>query len=67
MKSKLDQLREMTVVVADTGDIDAIRIKRFHHFRSVARFNRHRAIRELLFKFRQRVGNNILARCRARA
>jgi transaldolase len=25
MKSKLDQLREMTVVVADTGDIDAIR------------------------------------------
>ncbi|HEU4603688.1 MAG TPA: transaldolase family protein, partial [Steroidobacteraceae bacterium] len=25
MKSKLEQLREMTVVVADTGDIDAIR------------------------------------------
>src|SRR6185436_3052807 len=25
MGSKLDQLREMTVVVADTGDIDAIR------------------------------------------
>jgi transaldolase len=25
MKSKLDQLREMTVVVADTGDIEAIR------------------------------------------
>jgi len=25
MKSKLDQLREMTVVVADTGDMDAIR------------------------------------------
>lgn len=28
MKSKLDQLREMTVVVADTGDIDAIRSHR---------------------------------------
>src|SRR5688500_6737483 len=25
MPSKLDQLRDMTVVVADTGDIDAIR------------------------------------------
>ena len=25
MSSKLDQLREMTAVVADTGDIDAIR------------------------------------------
>jgi transaldolase len=25
MKSKLDQLRDMTVVVADTGDIDAVR------------------------------------------
>ena len=28
MSSKLDQLREMTVVVADTGDIDAIRALR---------------------------------------
>src|SRR5687767_8234498 len=28
MGSKLDQLREMTVVVADTGDIDAIRTLR---------------------------------------
>ena len=28
MSSKLDQLREMTVVVADTGDIDAIRTLR---------------------------------------
>ncbi|MFZ5756075.1 MAG: transaldolase [Pseudomonadota bacterium] len=28
MKSKLDQLREMTVVVADTGDIEAIRTHR---------------------------------------
>ena len=28
MKSKLDQLKEMTDVVADTGDIEAM--KRFH-------------------------------------
>ena len=28
MSSKLDQLRQMTVVVADTGDIDAIRALR---------------------------------------
>ena len=28
MGSKLDQLREMTVVVADTGDIEAIRAHR---------------------------------------
>src|SRR4051794_11124638 len=28
MASKLDQLREMTVVVADTGDIEAIRTHR---------------------------------------